>query len=121
MLDSATPDTAAANLSPITVTASAAKRIAWLAARENQPAMLRISVSGGGCSGFQYVFDFETQRNEDDLVVSQGDATVVIDGTSLELLKGSTLDFVEEMVGSSFQVQNPNAASSCGCGTSFSV
>jgi len=116
------PDTILADTSAtLKVTPSAAKRIAWLAARENQPSMLRVSVTGGGCSGFQYVFDFESQKTDDDLVVREGDATVLVDSTSLELLKGSTLDFVEEMVGSSFQVQNPNAASSCGCGTSFSI
>src|SRR5262245_52667256 len=121
MPDTVQPDAAHADPTGVTVTANAARRIAWLAAREKQPSMLRVSVAGGGCSGFQYVFDFETQRNDDDLVIAEGDAKVVIDSTSLELLKGSTIDFVEEMVGSSFQVRNPNAASSCGCGTSFSV
>ncbi|MFO1161220.1 MAG: iron-sulfur cluster insertion protein ErpA [Reyranellaceae bacterium] len=103
------------------VTDNAAKRIAFLAAKEARPVMMRVAVLGGGCSGFQYNFSFEEQQNEDDLVIHQGDASVLVDSTSLELLKGSQLDFVEEMVGSSFQVKNPNATSSCGCGNSFSV
>ena len=78
-------------------------------------------VLGGGCSGFQYNFSFEDQRNDDDLVIERDGAAVLVDATSLELLKGSELDYVEEMVGSSFQVKNPNATSSCGCGNSFSV
>ena len=103
------------------VTDSAAKRIAFLAAREPKPVMMRVAVLGGGCSGFQYNFSFEEQRNEDDLLIEQGGASVLVDSTSLELLKGSELDYVEEMVGAAFQVKNPNAASSCGCGNSFSV
>jgi iron-sulfur cluster insertion protein len=103
------------------VTESAAKRIALLASREAKPVMMRVAVLGGGCSGFQYNFSFEEARNEDDLLIQRDGATVVVDSTSLELLKGSELDYVEEMVGSSFQVRNPNATSSCGCGNSFSV
>ena len=103
------------------VTESAAKRIAFLASKEPKPVMMRVAVLGGGCSGFQYNFSFEDQRNEDDLVIEQGGAAVLVDSTSLELLKGSELDYVEEMVGASFQVKNPNASSSCGCGNSFSI
>ena len=103
------------------VSQSAAKRIAFLASREAKPVMMRVAVLGGGCSGFQYNFSFEEQRNEDDLLIERDGATVVVDSTSLELLKGSELDYVEEMVGSAFQVKNPNATSSCGCGNSFSV
>ena len=103
------------------VTESAAKRIAFLASNEPKPVMMRVAVLGGGCSGFQYNFSFEDQRNEDDLVIEQGGAAVLVDSTSLELLKGSELDYVEEMVGASFQVKNPNASSSCGCGNSFSI
>lgn len=103
------------------VTDSAAKRIAFLAAKEPKPVMMRVAVLGGGCSGFQYNFSFEEQRNEDDLLIEQGGASVLVDSTSLELLKGSQLDYVEEMVGAAFQVNNPNATSSCGCGNSFSV
>ena len=111
----------AVNLLDVAVTDNAARRIAFLMSREAQPSMLRVAVAGGGCSGFQYVFDFDTQRNDDDLVIEKEGAVVVIDSTSLDLLRGSTIDYVEEMVGASFQIQNPNASSSCGCGTSFSV
>src|SRR5215475_13784721 len=107
--------------SSFAVTQSAAKRIAFLASREAKPVMMRVAVMGGGCSGFQYNFSFEEGRNDDDLLIERDGATVVVDATSLELLKGSELDYVEEMVGSSFQVRNPNATSSCGCGNSFSV
>jgi iron-sulfur cluster insertion protein len=103
------------------VSESAARRIAFLAARETKPVMMRVAVLGGGCSGFQYNFSFEEQSNDDDLLIERDGATVVVDATSLELLKGSELDYVEEMVGSAFQVKNPNATSSCGCGNSFSV
>lgn len=103
------------------VSDNAAKRIAYLASREPKPVMMRVAVLGGGCSGFQYNFSFEESRNEDDLVIERDGAAVLVDSTSLELLKGSELDYVEEMVGSSFQVKNPNATSSCGCGNSFSV
>jgi iron-sulfur cluster insertion protein len=103
------------------VTESAAKRIAFLASREAKPVMMRVAVLGGGCSGFQYNFSFEEERSEDDLLIERNGATVVVDSTSLELLRGSELDYVEEMVGSAFQVRNPNATSSCGCGNSFSV
>ena len=106
---------------PFSVSQSAAKRIAFLASKEAKPVMMRVAVLGGGCSGFQYNFSFEDQRNEDDLLIERDGATVVVDSTSLELLKGSELDYVEEMVGSAFQVKNPNATSSCGCGNSFSV
>ena len=103
------------------VTDSAAQRIAFLASRETKPVMMRVAVLGGGCSGFQYSFSFEEGRNDDDLVIERNGAAVLVDSTSLELLKGSELDYVSEMVGSSFQVKNPNATSSCGCGNSFSV
>jgi iron-sulfur cluster insertion protein len=103
------------------VTESAAKRIAFLAAKEAKPVMMRVAVLGGGCSGFQYNFSFEEKANNDDLLIQRDGAAVVVDSTSLEFLKGSELDYVVEMVGSSFQVKNPNATSSCGCGNSFSV
>lgn len=103
------------------VTPNAAKRIAFLASKETKPVMMRVAVLGGGCSGFQYNFSFEEARQDDDLVIERDGAAVLVDSTSLELLKGSELDYVEEMVGSSFQVKNPNATSSCGCGNSFSV
>ena len=103
------------------VSDSAARRIAFLASKEAKPVMMRVAVLGGGCSGFQYNFSFEEACNQDDLVIERNGAAVLVDATSLELLKGSELDYVEEMVGSSFQVKNPNATSSCGCGNSFSV
>jgi iron-sulfur cluster insertion protein len=103
------------------VTPNAAKRIAFLASREAKPVMMRVAVLGGGCSGFQYNFSFEEGRQDDDLLIERDGAAVLVDSTSLELLKGSQLDYVEEMVGSAFQVKNPNATSSCGCGNSFSV
>jgi len=103
------------------VSPTAAKRIAFLASKEAKPVMMRVAVLGGGCSGFQYNFSFEEQKNDDDLLIERDGAAVVVDATSLELLKGSELDYVEEMVGSAFQVKNPNATSSCGCGNTFSV
>ncbi len=103
------------------VTPSAAKRIAFLASKELKPVMMRVAVLGGGCSGFQYNFSFEEASNTDDMLIERDGAKVVVDATSMELLKGSELDYVEEMVGAAFQVKNPNATSSCGCGNSFSV
>jgi iron-sulfur cluster insertion protein len=104
------------------VTESAARRIAYLMAQEDTPDLkLRIAVSGGGCSGFQYGFSFDDAVNPDDRVFTRDGATVVIDETSLELLGGAEIDFVEDLVGAAFQVRNPNATSSCGCGNSFSI
>jgi iron-sulfur cluster insertion protein len=103
------------------ITDSAARRIAGLAAQEGGRPMLRISVSGGGCSGFQYGFDFDEAVNEDDRLFERDGARVVIDEVSLELLKGSRIDFVEDLMGAYFKVENPNATSSCGCGSSFAM
>lgn len=106
----------------ITLTASAAKRIAWLVEHEGRPeARVRLTVSGGGCSGFQYGFDFDDTVNDDDQVFARDGAELVVDTTSLELLAGAEVDFVEDLIGASFQVKNPNATSSCGCGTSFAI
>ncbi len=106
----------------IALSARAAKRVAWLLARESKPGlMLRVSVSGGGCSGFQYGFDFDDTVGDDDRTFARDGVTAVIDLASLDLLAGSEIDFVEDLVGASFQVKNPNAASSCGCGASFSI
>ena len=124
MPDVSLPDQSPAQpAAPVTfgVTENAAKRIAFLASKEPKPVMMRVAVLGGGCSGFQYNFSFEEARNEDDLVIEHDGAAVLVDATSLEFLKGSQLDYVEEMVGAAFQVTNPNATSSCGCGNSFSV
>jgi iron-sulfur cluster insertion protein len=82
---------------------------------------LRIAVSGGGCSGFQYGFTFDEEKNEDDVVFERDGVVVVVDEVSLDLLAGAEVDFVEDLMGASFQIKNPNAASSCGCGNSFSI
>lgn len=118
------PDTApsAAPGPTFSLTDSAARRIAHLVAAEGNPAlMLRLTVSGGGCSGFQYGFSFDEAQNEDDVVFEHLGSRTVVDECSLELLAGSQLDFVEDLMGASFQVRNPNAVSSCGCGSSFAV
>ncbi len=101
---------------------SAARRVAELKRLENVPnAFLRLAVSGGGCSGFQYGLSFDDRKNPDDFVFEKNGVAVVVDDVSLDLLKGAEVDFVEDMMGASFQVKNPNAASSCGCGNSFSI
>ena len=106
----------------IVLTENAVRRIAVLRAQENtENAFLRIAVSGGGCSGFQYGLSFDDQRNEDDFVFERDGVGVVIDEISLGLLDGAEVDFVEDLMGASFQIRNPNAASSCGCGNSFSI
>jgi iron-sulfur cluster insertion protein len=107
---------------PLAVTASAAKRIAALIAAEGKPGTkLRVSVSGGGCSGFQYGFALEDRSEPDDVVIERDGATVAVDGLSLMYVLGAELDFVEDLTGSYFRVRNPNASSSCGCGASFSI
>jgi iron-sulfur cluster insertion protein len=105
---------------PVRVSARAAKRIAEILAGEPEPAMLRVAVTGGGCSGFQYNFALD-ERLEDDLVIERDGAVVLVDPVSLDFLKGAEIDFVDDLIGAAFKVNNPNAISSCGCGTSFSV
>jgi len=106
----------------IVITDSAARRIAALRQQEEaEGAFLRIAVSGGGCSGFQYGLSFDDRKNPDDVAFEKDGVTVVVDDVSLDLLKGAEVDFVEDMMGASFQIKNPNAASSCGCGNSFSI
>ena len=106
----------------ITISDSAARRITALKAQEAaEGAFLRIAVSGGGCSGFQYGLSFDEETSPDDVVFEHGGIRVVVDDVSLELLNGSEIDFVEDLMGASFQIRNPNAASSCGCGNSFSI
>jgi iron-sulfur cluster insertion protein len=106
----------------VVLTEAAAKRVAQLIEAEGNPAlMLRLAVSGGGCSGFQYGFSFDDARTDDDSVFTRDGVKLLVDSDSLDLLAGSEIDFVEELVGASFQVRNPNATSSCGCGSSFSV
>jgi iron-sulfur cluster assembly accessory protein len=106
---------------PVTVTERAARRLHAIAAAEARPVMLRVSVEGGGCSGFQYKMDLVAAAADDDIVIERQGARVLIDPISLPYMAGSEIDFVDELIGSAFKVKNPNATASCGCGTSFSV
>ena len=115
MSDIATP------VRPVTVSASAAKRIGEIAASEGRAVCLRISVEGGGCSGFQYKFDLVPAAATDDVVIDRDGARVLIDPVSLEYMAGSEVDFVDDLIGASFKIKNPNAVAACGCGTSFSL
>ncbi|HKX23324.1 MAG TPA: iron-sulfur cluster insertion protein ErpA [Rhizorhapis sp.] len=103
------------------LTPSAAARVAAIAARQGKPAILRLAVEGGGCSGFQYRFGLADEVESDDLQVEQDGVKLVVDAVSLDLVRGSAVDYVEDLGGSAFKVTNPNAASGCGCGSSFSV
>ena len=103
------------------VSAGAAKRIVALTAAEGTNVMFRIAVNGGGCSGYQYDFSFDDARTEDDLLIERDGARVLVDQVSLGFLGGAEIDFVEDLMGAHFEIKNPNAKSSCGCGTSFSV
>ena len=105
----------------VTVTQRAARRIHEILGREPAGTMLRVSVEGGGCSGFQYKFDMDSSKAADDAVVTRDGATVLIDPISLAYLNGSEIDFVDDLIGASFRVNNPQAKASCGCGTSFSI
>jgi iron-sulfur cluster assembly accessory protein len=105
----------------ITLSASAAQRLKAIAAREGREVLLRVAVDGGGCSGFQYRFDLVEAAEADDLTISRDGAAAVVDVISLALLKGSEIDFVDELAAAEFRVRNPNAKSSCGCGVSFSI
>jgi iron-sulfur cluster assembly accessory protein len=107
--------------STITISPRAAKRIAELITAEAAPALFRVSVEGGGCSGFQYRFDLVTEHAADDLLIERDGARVVVDPVSLDFMRGSELDFVEELIGAQFKLNNPNVTASCGCGISFSV
>ena len=104
----------------VTISASAAKRLNAILKGE-EGAALRISVKGGGCSGFQYTYDVDRTRADDDFVAVRDGAKVVIDPVSLEMMKGAEVDFVDDLMGHSFRIKNPNAVASCGCGVSFSV
>jgi iron-sulfur cluster assembly accessory protein len=106
---------------PVTVSERAARRIAEIVAGEPATPLLRVSVEGGGCSGFQYKFDLVPTSEPDDLVIEKEGARVLVDPVSLEYLSGSEIDFVDDLIGSSFKIHNPNATASCGCGTSFSI
>jgi len=106
----------------VQISASAARRIAELRRKEGQDGlMLRVTVSGGGCSGFRYEFGFETAKGEDDTVFERDGVQVVVDSASLDFLDQAEIDYKEDLMGSYFAINNPNATSSCGCGTSFSV
>lgn len=106
---------------PVTLSDSAARRIAEIAAGDPASPMLRVSVEGGGCSGFQYKFDLVSDKAADDLVLQKSGATVVIDPVSVEYMQGSEIDFVDDLMGAAFKIKNPLATASCGCGTSFSL
>jgi iron-sulfur cluster assembly accessory protein len=105
----------------LTLSPTAARRIRSIGEAEGRPVMLRVAVEGGGCSGFQYLFDLVDEAQPDDLKIERDGAAAVIDETSLALLRGSEIDFVEELAGAEFRIRNPNAKSSCGCGVSFSI
>lgn len=105
----------------LTLSENAARRIRAIAETEGRPLMLRVAVDGGGCSGFQYRFDLVDTVEDDDLKVERDDAVALVDVVSMALLKGSEIDFVDELAGAEFRVRNPNAKSSCGCGVSFSI
>jgi iron-sulfur cluster assembly accessory protein len=105
----------------VTVTERAARRIGEILKQEPQGTMLRVSVEGGGCSGFQYKFDMERTKAEDDVLIERDSAAVLIDSVSLNYLAGSEIDFVDDLIGAAFRINNPQAKASCGCGTSFSL
>ena len=105
----------------IQLTANAARRIAWIAERQKAPAILRLAVDGGGCAGFTYKFELAEAADSGDVIAETDGVQLVVDPVSPELVKGSAVDFVEDLGGAAFKVTNPNAASGCGCGSSFSV
>ncbi|NUQ19074.1 MAG: iron-sulfur cluster insertion protein ErpA [Sphingomonas sp.] len=108
-------------MSDISLTESAARRVAWIAERQSRPAVLRLAVDGGGCAGFTYKFELTEGPESDDTIAETNGVTLVVDPISLDLVRGSAVDFVEDLGGASFKVLNPNAQSGCGCGSSFSV
>ena len=108
-------------MADVTVSARAARRIGEILKGEGIGAMLRVSVEGGGCSGFQYKFGIEHAKADDDLEIARDGAVVLIDPMSLQFMAGAEIDFVDDLIGASFKVANPNATAACGCGTSFSI
>jgi iron-sulfur cluster insertion protein len=108
-------------MNAILLTPSAASRVALIAAKQGKPAILRLSVEGGGCSGFQYKFELADGILADDVIAECDSAKMVVDPVSLDLVSGAAVDYVESLGGAAFRVTNPNAASGCGCGSSFSV
>ena len=105
----------------LTLTQAAAERVGLIARKQGRPAILRLSVEGGGCSGFQYKFDLADAAEADDSISETGGVKLVVDPVSLDLIEGSTVDFVESLGGTAFKVENPQAASGCGCGSSFGI
>jgi len=105
----------------LTLTPSAAKRVAWIANKQAKPAILRLSVEGGGCSGFQYKFDLAEEAESEDSICETEGVKLVVDPVSLDLVSGSIVDFVESLGGVAFKVENPQAAAGCGCGSSFGI
>ena len=103
------------------VTERAAQRVTHILAKEGADAMLRVAVKGGGCSGFQYSFEIVHQTEADDIILTAGTAKVLVDPVSLDFLRGAEIDFIDDLMGQSFRIENPNASSSCGCGTSFAI
>ncbi len=108
-------------VSDITLTENAARRVAWIAERQSKPAILRLAVDGGGCAGFIYKFELADEAESGDTIAKTDGVTLVVDPISLDLVRGSAVDFVEDLGGATFKVLNPNAQSGCGCGSSFSV
>ena len=108
-------------MSGVVLTENAARRINEIMAAEPQGSVLRISVNGGGCSGFQYAFDVERGSQDDDLLIERDGARVAVDSVSLQYMTGAVIDFVEDLIGQAFKIQNPQAKASCGCGVSFTV
>ena len=106
---------------PLILTPSAAQRVAFIASRQARPAILRLAVEGGGCSGFQYKFDLADGPEADDSISETDGVKLVVDPVSLDLIAGSTVDFVESLGGAAFKVENPQAAAGCGCGASFGI
>ncbi|WP_084418625.1 iron-sulfur cluster insertion protein ErpA [Henriciella litoralis] len=108
-------------MSDVTLSENAAKRINAILAKQSGKDFLRVSVEGGGCSGFSYKFDLEDTRNEDDVIIERDGARVLVDEMSMEFMRGSEIDFSTELIGAAFKINNPNATAACGCGTSFSL
>jgi iron-sulfur cluster assembly accessory protein len=108
-------------MTSVTISERAARRIGQILKGEPTGAMLRVSVEGGGCSGFQYKFDVDRSKTDDDVVIDRDGAVVLIDSVSLQYMQGSQIDFVDDLIGASFKIANPNATASCGCGTSFTI
>lgn len=109
------------NETSVTMSESAAMQINAIMEKQGKSRFLRVAVEGGGCSGFQYKFDFADVPNEDDLIIERAGAKILIDSVSLEFLGGSEIHYARELIGSAFKIRNPNAVAACGCGTSFSV